>query len=114
MSQSDAFSDSSVLRIPECSIYGVAGTYSFVQSPSLGKLSVVESSVTSAKSVIRMRRPLEAPLPVPAWPPGVGLVDFTPAEAAEVYALLAEAYAHSGDTMEKFSPWWRALSADPE
>ena len=65
--------------------------------------------------VIRMRRSLADPVPAPVWPSGIRLVPFEPERHAEaVHALLVEAYARGGGTVEPFAIWWPGLRDNSE
>lgn len=65
--------------------------------------------------VLRLRRSLAEPVPEPVWPTGIRLAAFEPDRDAErVHALLVEAYARGGGTVEPFAIWWPGLRDDSE
>jgi ribosomal protein S18 acetylase RimI-like enzyme len=64
--------------------------------------------------VLRMRVELAAPLPAPAWPAGVRVRGYRPADASGLHALLAHAYRHGGGSVDAFEPWREALEGDAE
>jgi ribosomal protein S18 acetylase RimI-like enzyme len=65
--------------------------------------------------VIRMRRSLADPVPDAVWPVGIRPIPFDPDRHAEaVHALLVEAYARGGGTVEPFAIWWPSLRDDSD
>src|SRR6185437_13972816 len=64
--------------------------------------------------ILRMRRDLREPVAAHPWPEGIRPALFTPAQAVEVHALLALAYAKGGGKVAPFPEWWAALSGDSE
>lgn len=65
--------------------------------------------------IIRLRRSLSEPLPLPLWPEGIRLIAFDPdRHAKDFHALLEAAYARGGGSVEAFPVWWTGLKEDAE
>jgi ribosomal protein S18 acetylase RimI-like enzyme len=61
-----------------------------------------------------MRRSLTGPFAAPAWPEGVTVRGFVPADARDVHALLERAYSGGGGSVAPFDEWLPTMTTDSE
>lgn len=61
-----------------------------------------------------MRRDLAAPVPPPAWPPGIQPHPFTLERAPEVHHLLTLGYGSAAGCVADYPDWLAAFEHDPE
>ena len=64
---------------------------------------------------VALRRDLDAPIPMAAWPDSARLIPFDVADLKAIHALLQRAYANGfGSVTPDWLDWWEALRADSE
>lgn len=64
------------------------------------------------ETYLRLRKQLDGPLPVPAWPQGITPAAFDAVDPRLLHALLDEAFP--GGLIAPFEDWYRNLTTDAE
>lgn len=70
--------------------------------------------MTGPSAVLRMRCALDAVAPAPSWPHGFRVRTWIDSDAADVHALLVDAYRSGGGTVAEFGQWRPAFVGDAE
>jgi ribosomal protein S18 acetylase RimI-like enzyme len=63
---------------------------------------------------LRMRVELGSSPPAPAWPEGVVVRDFRPADGPRLHALLEHGYRNGGGSVVGYDAWLPAITGDSE
>jgi len=63
---------------------------------------------------LRLRRDLSEALPLPVWPDGISLAEFSEDMAPALHALMVAGYGPGEGDVAAFGTWWPALRGDSE
>ena len=65
-------------------------------------------------ALLRLRKHLDADLPMPVWPAGTRLLPLAKAEPRALHTILETAYINGFGSVPPFERWWAGLTADGE